>query len=51
MFDKTQAFTDEDNPAFNRIYEAAPDDVAVEVKPDVKTGDEISDGELDITLK
>ena len=51
MFDKTEAFTDEDSPAFNRIYNADPDDVAVEVKPDVKTGEEIDEGELDITLK
>ena len=51
MFDKTQAFTDEDLPSFNRIYNADPDDVAVEVKPDVKTGDEIDDNGLDITLK
>ena len=51
MFDKTEAFTDEDSPAFNRIYNADPDDVAVEVRPDVKTGEEIDEGELDITLK
>lgn len=51
MFDKTQAFTDEDSAAFSRVYLASPDDVAVEVKPDVKTGDELDEGNIDIALK
>ena len=51
MFDKTQAFNDEDVEAFNRVYNAAPDDIAVEVRPDIKTGEEIDDGELNIPLK
>ena len=51
MFDKTQAFNDEDVDAFNRVYNAAPDDIAVEVRPDIKTGEEIDDGELNIPLK
>lgn len=50
MFDKTQAFTDESSAAFCRVYLAAPDDIAVEVKPDIKTGDELDEGDIDIAL-
>ena len=51
IFDKTQAFTDEDSKAFCRIYLASPDDAAVEVRPDIKNGEQIDDGELNIQLK
>ena len=51
IFDSTMAFTDEDSAVFNRVYLAAPDDVAVEVKPDIQTGEEIDNGELSIILK
>ena len=51
MFDRTQAFTDEDSDIFNRIYLASPDDPAVEVKPDIKTGEEIDNGDINIALQ
>lgn len=51
IFDKTQAFTDESSAVFNRIYLAEPGDVAVEVKPDVHTGEDIDGGELNIPIK
>lgn len=50
MFDKTQAFTDEDSERFCRIYLADPDDTSVEVKPDIKTGEDIDSGDIDIAL-
>lgn len=50
MFDKTQAFTDEDSATFCRVYLADPNDASVEVKPEIKTGDEIDGGELNIAL-
>lgn len=51
IFDKTQAFTNENSSYFDKIYLAAPDDDAVEVKPDVHTGDDIASGDIDIPLK
>ena len=50
MFDRTQAFTDESSDIFKRIYNASPDDPAVEVKPDIKTGEEIDNGDINIAL-
>ena len=48
--DRTQAFTDEESNIFTSIYNASPDDPAVEVKPDIMTGEEIDNGDLDIAL-
>lgn len=50
IFDRTQAFTDEGSDIFTSIYNASPDDPAVEVKPDIMTGEEIDNGDLDIAL-
>lgn len=50
IFDKSKTFTDS-SAAFNRIYFAAPDDAAVEVKPDIHTGKDIDSGELNIPIR
>lgn len=50
IFDRTQAFTDEGSAIFTSIYNASPDDPAVEVKPDIMTGEEIDNGDLNIAL-
>lgn len=54
IFDKSQNFSvfgAEDAKAFSRIYLADPDDAAVSIRPDVKTGDQIDDGEINIQIK
>ena len=50
LFDPTRAFTDESYAPFSKIYYAAADDAAVQVKPDVETGEDISQGGLNIPL-
>jgi len=50
LFDPTRAFTDESYSPFSKIYYAAADDAAVQVKPDVETGEDISQGGLNIPL-
>ena len=50
LFDPTRAFTDESYAPFSKIYYAAEDDAAVQVKPNVETGEDISQGGLTIPL-
>lgn len=50
LFDQGRAFTDTAYTPFYNIYYASPDDALVQVKPDVETGADISQGGLKIPL-
>ena len=50
LFDQSRVFTDETYAPFSKIYYAAAGDAAVQVKPEVETGDHISEGGLTIPL-
>ncbi len=50
LFDQARIFTDESYAPFSNIYYASPDDDIVEIKPDIETGEHISDGGLVIPL-
>lgn len=50
IFDVSRVFTDDDDKVVSAIYTADPDDALVQVKPDVETGTQIDNGELDIQL-
>ena len=50
MFDPTRAFNDDSYAPFSKIYYAAAGDATVQVKPDVETGEHISQGGLNIPL-
>ncbi|MCI8386917.1 MAG: LCP family protein [Clostridiales bacterium] len=51
IFDRSTAFTNKSSTIFTSVYYADPNSAAVEVKPDIQTGQNIDDGDLDIALR